>query len=386
MISFKKRKNTIGLVLSYLKSRGTERQALKLAKGFIEKGAHVVLFVVQGWGLEHMYQAFRDAGAEVVNVGKPKTIGQKSVNLSRVFSLAMLARKYRCDILLSRVGRSNQICGLAGRLAFIPTISVLSGPALPRRVVNNRFKRLILAIRIGKRFGFPGRIVSVSKEGGANFSVFYPFWSKRVTAIPNGVDISLEKQNADSPIRLNKQKFHLCFSGSLELSRKGLDLLLEALKHLVFSLGRNRICLVLIGTGEDEAKLRDLVQEYGLIDHVVFAGEQSNPFPIIKQCNVFVLPSRYEGFPNALLEAMALGLCCISADCDTGPREIIENGQNGLLVPVGDNRALADAIARVEQDFDLRNRLARNGLKTITERFSSQTMIDAYYELIMRIR
>ena len=81
-----------------------------------------------------------------------------------------------------------------------------------------------------------------------------------------------------------------------------------------------------------------------------------------------------------------MGICCISADCDTGPREIIENGENGLLVPAENSKALAEAIARVEQDSQLKNQLAQNGLKTVTDRFSYQTMIDTYYELIMGIR
>lgn len=385
MPNSKQQKNTIGLVLPYLKSRGTEKQALRLAKGFKKKGAHVVLFVVQGWGLESMYQAFRDAGVKVVNVGKPETVGEKKINIFRLFSLAVLARKHGCNVLLSRAGKSNQICGWAGNLAFVPTILVLSG-AVSAEKNNSLLKQLKSAIRAYKNYGFPLRIVSVSRESAANFAVSFPSFSKLIIAIPNGVDLSLEEKKADSLVHLNRGKFNICFSGSLELKRKGLDLLLEAMKYLVFESGLNRICLTLIGTGQDELKIRDLVIDYGLTHHVEFAGEQKNPYPIMKKCDVFVLPSRQEGMPNALLEALALGICCISADCNSGPREIIENGKNGILVPVENSRALAHAIARVEQDPFLRSELAQNGLKTAADKFSYQSMIDSYYALVMGMK
>jgi GalNAc-alpha-(1->4)-GalNAc-alpha-(1->3)-diNAcBac-PP-undecaprenol alpha-1,4-N-acetyl-D-galactosaminyltransferase len=82
---------------------------------------------------------------------------------------------------------------------------------------------------------------------------------------------------------------------------------------------------------------------------------------------------------------MSLGICCIATDCKTGPKEIIENGKNGILVPVEDSRALAEAIARVEKDSGLRSELAANGLRTIREKFSYQKMADAYYEVIRNV-
>jgi len=376
----------IGMVLPYLKSRGTEKQALKLAEGFIAKGARVVLFVVQGWGLDNMYQAFRDAGVKVVNAGTPEKTGQKKVDFPRVFALAILARKYHCDILLSRAGLSNQICGWAGFLSFIPTILVLSGPALPKQNINSPIGKIFSFILIGKRYGFPNRVVSISEKGAANFKSCYPLWSKQVKAILNGVQIIDEELDGESPLKLDDKKFYVCFSGSLELERKGMDLLLEALKYLVFDYGLNKTCLVLIGTGQDESKIRDWVQSHGLMNHVIFAGEQVNPYPVMKKCDVFVLPSRREGLGNSLLEAMALGICCIATDCNSGPGEIIENGQNGILVETGKSRVLADAIARVGNDPDLRNRLARGGQKTIAEKFSYQSMIDKYYTLITEIK
>jgi len=405
MDSFKNKKVTIGLVLPYLNSRGPDRQALNLAKSFVAKGAKVVLFVVQGWGLDSMYQAFKEVGVTVVNMRNSNVIKGKVIKTSSFLPLAILARKYGCDVLLSRAGRTNRICGLAGLMTFIPTILVLviAFPHLrsARQLNESCFKRLIYSFRFLKKyaffrqtifklhfmknFGMPRFVVSVSRETLDNFAASYPFMSNRIITIPNGVEISVEELNTENHVDLDRQKFNICFSGSMEMARKGIDLLLEALRLLIFEFGRRNVYLTLIGTGKDEAKIKALVQEYGLIDNVMFAGEQRNPYPIIKQCDVFVLPSRWEGLPNALLEAMSLGVCCIAADCNTGPREIIENDYDGILVPVDDSRALAHAIANMESEPCRRKELADNGLKTVIDKFSYQKMADAYYELIMRI-
>ena len=119
-----------------------------------------------------------------------------------------------------------------------------------------------------------------------------------------------------------------------------------------------------------------------LQNYVQFSGETSNPYTIIQQADIFILPSRREGLPNALLEAMTLNVCCIASDCDTGPREIIEDGNNGLLVPVGSSSALSGAIIRLKNDTGLRKRLAAQGAETVRSAFSHNMMVDNYYQLI----
>ena len=99
---------------------------------------------------------------------------------------------------------------------------------------------------------------------------------------------------------------------------------------------------------------------------------------------VFVLPSRYEGFPNALLEAMAMGCPVIAADCDSGPREMIRHGENGLLVPVEDMDALAAALQKLFDDVALRTRLGAEALN-IRERYSKHVIVDQWEKLIEEV-
>jgi glycosyltransferase involved in cell wall biosynthesis len=102
-----------------------------------------------------------------------------------------------------------------------------------------------------------------------------------------------------------------------------------------------------------------MTKSLGIETEVIFLGFQKNPFKYMARSSLFVLSSLYEGFPNVILEAMALGLPVISTDCPSGPAEIIEDKKNGLLVPVKDEQALAGAIICVMTDERLRESLGR---------------------------
>jgi glycosyltransferase involved in cell wall biosynthesis len=104
--------------------------------------------------------------------------------------------------------------------------------------------------------------------------------------------------------------------------------------------------LILLGRGRLEASLRRLAGELGVARHVDFPGFAENPYPFMKAAAVFVLSSRWEGSPNVLTEALALGTPAVATDCPSGPAETLQEGRVGLLVPIADPDAMAGAVLR----------------------------------------
>jgi glycosyltransferase involved in cell wall biosynthesis len=102
--------------------------------------------------------------------------------------------------------------------------------------------------------------------------------------------------------------------------------------------------LLILGEGRERDKLQTLTSQLGIEEVVSFPGFAPNPYAFMSRASVFVLSSAWEGLPNALIEALACGCPVVSTNCPSGPQEILANGAFGTLVPVGDDKALAEAI------------------------------------------
>jgi glycosyltransferase involved in cell wall biosynthesis len=161
--------------------------------------------------------------------------------------------------------------------------------------------------------------------------------------------------------------------------QKGFDILLRA-----FAIAARQApdwCLVIAGDGPQRDALRALAASLGLAERVQFRGVV-DAAGLMRSSDAFVLASRYEGFPNALVEAMAAGVPVVATDCPSGPREITDGGRLGLLVPLGDEPALASAIARIMADPELRRELSAKG-REVLHRYDSKRIVDEW-ELVAR--
>ncbi|MBI2061628.1 MAG: glycosyltransferase [Nitrospirae bacterium] len=155
--------------------------------------------------------------------------------------------------------------------------------------------------------------------------------------------------------------------------QKGLDVLIDALA----SVRKKCQCkLVLAGRGPLEASLKKKVSEAGLESRVVFAGFHSNPWPLYRAMDVFVLPSLWEGFGRVLLEAMLVGLPIVASRASSIP-EIVEEGGTGRLVPSGDSASLATALLDLARHPHIREAMGRRGRALVKKRFSLDSMVEA---------
>ncbi len=136
--------------------------------------------------------------------------------------------------------------------------------------------------------------------------------------------------------------------------------------------------LMILGEGELRPRLESLAASLGISEDVMLPGFASRPWPFYASADLFVLSSDYEGFGNVIVEAMRCGLTVVSTDCESGPREILEDGNYGTLVPVGDERALAEAMERA-----LRQPMDPARLRGRAEELSGQDCADRYLELML---
>ncbi len=138
--------------------------------------------------------------------------------------------------------------------------------------------------------------------------------------------------------------------------------------------------LVILGEGEDEEKLNQLVKKLGIQGMVFFLGFQKNPYKFMKNATIFVLSSLWEGFAIVIAEAMACAVPVISTDCPSGPGEIITNGENGILVTPGNEKDLADAMLTLIRHKELRKKFSEEGKKR-SEDFMIEKILPQYERL-----
>ena len=186
--------------------------------------------------------------------------------------------------------------------------------------------------------------------------------------IPNSVSLTLKNKK-----RIIKK--HIVGMGRLT-SQKGFDILI--LSFADFVKVHSDYKLFIIGDGEEKNNLIKLVHKLNLDNKVVFLGNQKEPENYLLESEMFILSSRYEGMPNALMEAMACGLPCISTNCEAGPSELIENYKNGILVEVDNIKELSSKMIELASNKDLQEKLGENAKKILLTN-SPDKIFSSYY-------
>ena len=200
--------------------------------------------------------------------------------------------------------------------------------------------------------------------------------SNAVYVIPNSVPTAAVQHNG---VRHMRDSGGTISAMGRLVALKGFDILLEAFsrcaeKHRDWS-------LIILGEGEERRRLENLAMELGIADRVRMPGRTEDPFRILRETDLFVLSSRCEGFPMALVEAMACNLAVISTDCPSGPRDIIRDGTDGVLIPPDDVESLAAAMDRLMASPAERERLGTRAVEVV-ERFSAERVMKLWDEVM----
>lgn len=191
---------------------------------------------------------------------------------------------------------------------------------------------------------------------------YYKILRKNSVVIPNPYSSDKDFET----IQYSDRKHEIACVGRFELVQKRQDIMLNAFK--IFHSKYPEYKLSFYGDGADRAKVERLANTMGLQDSVIFHGAVSNVLDKIASSKLLVLSSDYEGIPNVILEAFTADTPVVSTDCSPGgARVLIDNGENGLVVPIGDYMALAEAMECVVSDETLAIKFINNGKKKIKE-------------------
>jgi glycosyltransferase involved in cell wall biosynthesis len=354
----------IALVISALSAGGAERVIVTLANCWAARGWQVTLITFEPAGTKPYYAvdervALRQLG--IASVGAPlwRAIRQ---NLRRIRALRQALRAADPDLAISFLAKINVLTVLATRgLAFPVVVSERNNPE------RQRFRGIWSWLR-QRLYGRAYCVVTPSRGVLESFSGEI---RERGRVIPNPVDLV--------PAAAGRQGSGRLVAVGRLVHQKGFDLLLRAFARIAPE--HPEWTLTIWGEGEERAALAALSAELGLAGRVRLPGVTQRPGQWVDDADIFVLSSRFEGFANVITEAMVAGLPVIAFDCPWGAAEIVRDGEDGLLVPLGDVHALAAAMRRLIGDPQLRRRLGEAGARNV-RRFGKEAIVAQWDALI----
>ncbi|MCD6024346.1 MAG: glycosyltransferase [Fibrobacteria bacterium] len=351
------------LAISSLRMGGAERVLTLLANHLAHAGCEVRVLTWSPAGETAFFPL--DARVRVLNLGLSGVSGgwrrKVAANLRRIFALRRALRAARPDAVVSFMDATNVRVLVAAWGTGIPVfVSERTNAKVHPLAPHWKFLRRLLYPR--------ARAVVVPNEGCASY---FRSWLPQVRVIPNPVP---DVPPAPAVLRVPS----ILAVGRLA-RLKGYDLLVRAFADIHERLPGWTVTIA--GEGEARAELEALIARRGLQQKVHLKGATRDPGQAMREASVFVLPSRVEGFPNALCEAMAHGMAVVATDCEAGPREILTDGVDGILVPVEDVGALAAALLRLAREPETRARMGARAA-AISSRYSAPTVFAAWDSLL----
>ena len=300
-----------------------------------------------------------------------------------VWKLSQVYRKWEPDLIVSFLTYTNVIATLAKILSFTKSKLLLSEHGIPSFYVSRKKDLITLLLQKWMPrwfYKYADKVVCVSQYLANDLHDFYKVPLSKIEVIYNPIDIQLITKLSEGNAELAwfTEEIPIIVSvGSLTYV-KGYPHLLKAFKQV---LTKYHVRLVILGQGDQEQSLKELTVKLGINKDVSFLGFQANPFKYLSHSTLFVLSSLSEALPMVILEAMCCGLPVIST-AYPGSSEIITNGVNGILVPMADEKAMAEAIMQLLTNKVRASSMAKECKKRIND-FSIEKVTQKYEELFL---
>jgi glycosyltransferase involved in cell wall biosynthesis len=361
---------------------GTERSLLEICRRLDRNRYHptVVSLKKEGPVAGHI----RELGVDTLSLGMRESadwLSSLELGLG-ILRLPRMLRGRSFDIAHSFLYRANIFGRLAGPRCGIPKI-------VNSVRVTAEEESPLMRFLDRRTIHRADRVCVLSRALSADLRERTGLPADRIAVIPNGIDtaaadraLAAAGEAARAGLGLSHADLVVASIGRLH-RQKGFDVLLEAFRPLALAHPRGR--LIIAGEGPERAALEEKAAALGIAGRVLFTGAVSSPWNVLAAADIFVLPSRYEGMPNALLEAMAAALPVVATGVGAVP-EMIEDGRQGFVVPPQDPQAIAAALDRLSWSPDLRKEMGRRGRETAKGSFSPAAAMDrlvALYESLL---
>ena len=353
------------LFVSSLGPGGAERAISELANWLAGDGWEVTLATLTDGSADDDY--YLADGVRRVHIGnEPQTGGlwhKVLSNAKRVQALRKIFVKYSPTVVVSFIDSNNVLAILAAFGLRLPV--VVSERTDPAQHLSN----IPVIWRLGRRLLYRRASAVVAQtQIAANWLAEECRCS--VEIIPNALRML--------PKPLKDREPWVVSAGRIE-HVKGFDIILDAFARVVDELPSWR--LVIAGEGRLLDSLQLKAHELGIADRVDWLGYRKDIELVLGRASIVALASRYEGFPNILLEALGMGAAVVVSDCPSGPSEMVDSGKNGLLVSVDDVKAFADSIRRLAADPKLRKQLGKRALR-VRSIYSQPTIMKRWSDLL----
>jgi len=359
----------IALFFGNFHGGGVQRVRLVLAREFLSRGVQVDLVVVNGEG--ELRKAVPEQ-ARIIDLQANRT-------LWALPALVRYLRVHKPQAILSSQTHHNLLAIIARKLSRISTLLVVGEHHNLHENRKDEGLPAIVHLAVAKvLYKYADEVLAVSEGVSQSINQALAIPLSSINTIHNPIDMSHLREKAHEQIDhswLNQHQIPVIVGIGRLSKEKDFPTLIDAIEIITRS---KKVRLVILGDGEDKNALMSMIKQKNLENVVRLTGYIDNPYAYLGRSSVFVLSSRREGFPNALLEALACGTAVVATDCPSGPSEMLENGKFGPLVPVGEPKALANAIIET-----LDNPLPAEILVNRAKDFSVDVIGDQYLELLL---
>lgn len=353
----------IGFFIFHLRSGGAERVISTLANIFVKQQNEVNIYTISEE--KSFYEINGKVNHVKLGIQRNAYLGKLNI-LKQLQKLYVTIRQDKPDVLISFIDKNNLLAIVVGKLLGIPVI--ISERSNPEKynfgpVILKGFKVFY------KRADAIVLQTKAVGNGFKNMNIQLP----KSFVIPNPLDPVFFSN--DKPVKEN-----IILSIGRLSKEKGHDILLHALVGIDLKDWK----VIIIGDGPLLNEYKKFVQVNKLAHNVTFEGRKENVIDYYNRAKIFILPSRFEGFPNALLEALSRACVAISSDCDYGPAEIIDNGKNGYLFKVEEADELRANIVRLITNTELIDNMSNIAVESV-KNYTAYEISNHWLEVIRKV-